>query len=144
MSEIEGAAARYLPHRGPALLIRKVIASSAEETVCIGSFPVENALNHEGRVAAFNTVEAAAQAAATHQAIRAVADGIPITHLEGFLTGFKHMELGQQSIPVDTDLRVRVIPRGGARGLYKFRFEVHLGEELIAKGELSTYVQAQA
>ena len=54
---------------------------------------VSEILARDGEVPTCLTVEAAAQAAATHLALLAINDGRSISHFEGYLTGFKQMKI---------------------------------------------------
>jgi len=142
---IADTAARCLPHSGAALLVTEVLESDDESTLCRARFPIDSPFVRNLEVPTWIGAEPAAQAAATHLALVATARGVDVDQQEGFLTGMKHLHLWRQSLPVDTDLHVRIRPRGGTRigrGLYKFRFELHCEDELAARGELSTFVQS--
>jgi predicted hotdog family 3-hydroxylacyl-ACP dehydratase len=139
------AASRFLPHTGPAKLIHRVLESSQDSLLCVVQFPAENALVVDGRVATHLLVEPAAQAAATHLAILAVEGGADIKGFEGFLTSAKAVTVTRPTIPADTDIHIRVRPRGKLRkpagGLFKCTFEATLDNTPIAQGELSSYVK---
>ena len=137
----EDAALRYLPHSGSAHLVPRVLHADAESMLCIGRFPRSSPLVEDGRVPTYLAVEPAAQAAATHLALLAISRGVEIEELTGVLTGMRQTEVGRLWLPAETDLRIRVTPRGGSRGLYRYRFEVALGEAVACRGELSTFVQ---
>ena len=138
---MDDAASRFLPHREPAHLIRRAIHSTTRQLRCLAVFPAENAMVRDGNVSTYLTVEAAAQAAATHLALLAINDGRSISHFEGYLTGFKKMKIMTPSVPADTELSVLVKLRGGARGMYKYLFEVEYGGSVVSTGELTTFVQ---
>lgn len=141
LGEIENAATRFLPHRGPAHMITAVLESSTEFMVCTGRFPADNAMVSNGRVATYLAVEPAAQAAATHLALLAIDRGIELQELSGFLTSVKNLRIHRPWLPADTDLQLKVTPRGHARGLSKYRFELCVNGQLACEGELSSFVQ---
>jgi predicted hotdog family 3-hydroxylacyl-ACP dehydratase len=135
---------RCLPHSGVAHLIAEVLSASEQSLSCVARFPSENALVVDGRAASHLLVEPAAQATATHLAILALDSGAEIRGFEGFLTSSKNVEFFEPDFPADTDIIVRVSPRGRIRkaksGLFKFHFEAELDGHILASGELSTYV----
>lgn len=138
---MDDAAIRFLPHREPAHLIRRAIDSTTRQLRCLARYPAENAMVRDGEVPTYLTVEAAAQAAATHLALLAINDGQSISHFEGYLTGFKQMKITRQSVPANTEFQVLVKLRGGARGMYKYLFEVEYDGAVVSTGELTTFVQ---
>ncbi len=140
---METAAERFLPHRGSAHMISEVLESNAERMICTGRFPANNPLITDGRAATYLAVEPAAQAAATHLALLAVDSGVDLQELSGFLTSVKNLNIHRPWVPAETDLRIEVTPRGHARGLSKYLFELSLNGELVCDGELSSFVQNQ-
>ena len=135
------AAIALLPHRGPAQLITSALETGTEFMVCQSRFPKESALVSHGRVDSCLTVECAAQAAAAHLAVLALDRDVEMQELSGFLTSIKNLTIHRPWIPSETDLRIKVKPRGHARGLSKYLFEVSLHDELVCEGELSCFVQ---
>ncbi|MCA8957982.1 MAG: hypothetical protein KDC87_18045 [Planctomycetes bacterium] len=142
-ARIEDAALRYLPHGGSAHLVPRVIDYGRDVMVCIGRFPADSPLVDDGRVPTFLAVEPAAQAAATHLALRAVEDGLAIEQLTGFLTGVRQMTMTRQWLPAEADLVIKVTLRSGARGFHRFDFEVALDGAPVCLGELTTFVDQQ-
>lgn len=134
-------AIRFLPHSGPSLLVTKTLEMSADHMVCLARFPSKNALVSDGCVPSYAAVEPAAQTAAVHQALVAISNGVALEELSGFLTSLKRLAIHQPTLPADTDLTVKVMPRGHIRGLSKYTFEVSLGNVLACEGEFSSFVQ---
>ncbi len=140
-SNIPDDAIRFLPHSGPALLVTKTLEMSADHMVCLARFPARNALVSDGYVPSYAAVEPAAQTAAVHQALVAIAKGVELKELSGFLTSLKRLTIHQPSLPADTDLTVKVMPRGHIRGLSKYTFQLSVGTALACEGEFSSFVQ---
>jgi len=140
-AELGQTAIGLLPHRGPAQLITSALEVSVGFMVCLGRFAKESALVSHGRVDTCLTVECAAQAAAAHLAVLALDRDVEMEELSGFLTSIKSLTIHRPWVPAETDLRIKVKPRGHARGLSKYLFEVFLHEELVCDGELSSFVQ---
>lgn len=130
-----------LPHRGPARLITKAIETRTEFMICGARFPSDNAMVSDGRVATYLAVEPAAQAAAAHLAALALDRDIRLQELSGFLTSVKNLTIHRPWLPAETELLIKVTPRGHARGLSKYLFEIHLQDVLACEGELSSFVQ---
>jgi len=141
LSDFGDAAIGLLPHRGPARLVTAAIETGAEFMVCTARFPSDNAMVSNGRVATYLTVEPAAQTAAVHLAALALDRNVDLQELSGFLTSVKNLTIHRPWLPAETELRVAVKPRGHARGLSKYLFEIHLHDALVCEGELSSFVQ---
>ena len=66
-------------------------------------------------------------------------------HFEGFLTSAKNVSVTRPTLPAATDIQLRVHRRGKFRkptgGLFKCEFEASLDGTVVARGELSSYVQ---
>jgi predicted hotdog family 3-hydroxylacyl-ACP dehydratase len=139
-SALHHVALGTLPHRGRAHLLHRIVESSAAGMTAVGRFPPDSPLAHDGRVPTYVAVEPAAQTAAAHLAVLAIGSARGAKPLHGFLTSVKNMTITRPWLPTEADLIVRVVPRGGARGLFKYQFELELDGVIACRGELSTFV----
>jgi predicted hotdog family 3-hydroxylacyl-ACP dehydratase len=130
-------AAALLPHRGPALLARRVVDRDAAGLVCEGAIPVTSPLAEGGRAPAFAALELAAQAAGLHEILLAGESGAAAPQI-GYLVRVREAVFGGD-LPVATPVVVRVDRKGGAPPLTLYRLETTLAGAEIARGTLATY-----
>jgi predicted hotdog family 3-hydroxylacyl-ACP dehydratase len=135
-----------LPHTGPARLLTAQLAGDAHALAAAARVPATSpfAAGPWGSVA---WIEAAAQAAAAHGALRA-ARGPTASATRGFLVGLKHMHLARES-PLARECRVEVQRLGGngALAIYAARVidvDAEIPDAEIMGGELSVWTRTGA
>ena len=98
--------AELLPHGPGALLVRAVVSSTPEKTLCVGRLDGDHALSSEGSGPVLAALEMAAQAAGLHQADGEGAGAVRT----GYLVGVRSATFHADELPADTDLEVEVTP----------------------------------
>jgi len=137
VAEAPGAPESLVPHRGPALLLRRVLAWESAAIVCVGLVPEDSPFVRGGLAPAFLGLELAAQsAAALHTLERAPGVDGPRS---GYLVGVREARFACASLPAGRELRAFVRRRGAAGPLavYEVRLEAEGVECLVA--QFSTY-----
>lgn len=130
-----------VPHRGAMLLVREVLAAGTESLTARAAVSPANSLIDAGRAPSWLALEAAAQAAALHEALaRSSEPGSPSEPRIGYLVSVRDAELGAP-FAAGTPLLVTVRGAGGAGGLATYEVEVGLETDgrPVARGRLATY-----
>lgn len=133
------AAEMLVPHRGPALLLERVLGMSADELRARILIPADSAFVSGGEAAGFVALEAAAQAAAAHEALRRQGKNGPGEPHVGYLVGARDVEL-RGSLRVGAAVEVAIRVDGVAPPLSTYRFEVAIAGDTLASGSISTYL----
>lgn len=135
-----------VPHRGAMLLVCAVLASDAASLTARAAVSPANPLVAAGLAPAWLALEAAAQAAALHEALaRSAEPGPPTGPRIGYLVSVRDAELGDP-FPAGAPLLVTVRGAGGAGGLATYEVEVGLETDgrQVARGRLATYTLPRA
>jgi predicted hotdog family 3-hydroxylacyl-ACP dehydratase len=130
-----------VPHRGSMLLVRAVLAAGAESLTARAAVSPANPLVAAGLAPSWLALEAAAQAAALHEALgRSAEPGTPSAPRIGYLVSVRDAELGA-SFAAGAPMLVTVREAGGAGGLATYEVEAVLEADgrLAARGRLATY-----
>lgn len=139
------AVEQLVPHRGPMLLAREVLTADPDSLSARAVVPSSNALALSGLCPAWLGLEAAAQAAALHEALgrMAAASGAPSAPRIGYLVAVRDALLAEP-FPAGTALIASVRAAGAAGGLASYEAAVSLEADgrPVARGRLSTYSAA--
>ena len=135
---MEDSPEHLLPHRGRALLLRRIVRCDGDAIECVGVIPGNSPFVREARAPSFVGLELAAQAAAALQALESPEDGIP---RPGYLVGVREARFATAWIPADCEIRARVrrTGRAGPLAVHDVLVEV-AGTECVA-GVISTYAR---
>jgi len=135
-----------VPHRGAMLLVRAVIACDPASLTARAAVSPVNPLVVSGLAPSWLALEAAAQAAALHEALARIAEpGSPSEPRIGYLVSVRDAELGAP-FATGAPLLVAVRGAGGAGGLATYEVEVTLETDgrPVARGRLATYTLQRA
>ena len=127
-----------IPHRGPMLLLRRVLEVGEGRILCEAAVPAANALARDGRAPGWLAIEAAAQAAAALEAL-ARCDQDPGPRL-GYLVGVREARIDAPDFPVETPFRIALRAQGTAPPLAIYETEADLNGARLLTATLSTYV----
>ena len=132
--------AGLLPHRGPALLARRIVERDAGGLLCAGTIPPASPLAEgaDGAFPAFAAVELAAQAAGLHEILRTAGAGGAAPSL-GYLVRIRAAAFAAADLPAGSPLLARVDREAGAPPLALYRFDVAIAGARIAQSSLGTY-----
>ena len=138
MKEGPPAIESLIPHRDPMRLLRVVVEAEPERLAGVAVIPGDNPLVADGSAPCFLGLEAAAQAAATLEAIhrRCSAPGPRL----GYLVGVRDAAFHRARIPADLPFNVTVEARGSAPPLAIYEARVEMDGEPILLATISTYV----
>jgi len=128
----------YIPHRGPARMIDRLVEVDAEHVVAEADVPARGRLVRDGAMPAWAAIELMAQAVAAWAGERACRDGRapPL----GFLVSVRRCDMTRADVPAGTTLRIEAhCDFIGANGLGTFGCAVYEEAELVARAELSVF-----
>ncbi len=126
-----------VPHRGSALLLRRVLRCEGDSIECVGVIPGTSPFVRDGQAPAFVGLELAAQAAAALQALESsIGPGKP---QPGYLVGVREAHFEVASIPADCEIHARVRRTGRAGPLSVHEVAVELAGTGCVRGVISTY-----
>lgn len=132
--------ADHLPHRGPALLVRRIVERDAAGIRCDGDVPIASPLAAAGRAPAFAALELAAQAAGLHEILHTAESAAvaPTAPQIGYLVRVRDAAFAAD-LPTATPVQVRVDREGAAPPLTLYRFHATLAGTEVARGTFATY-----
>jgi predicted hotdog family 3-hydroxylacyl-ACP dehydratase len=133
-----------LPHRAPMRFVTSVLGETANGIDCSACIPAACGLVHAGDASALAGVEAAAQAAATWEAVRRWRETNSATPRVGYLVALRDVVFFAEQIPPDRALVARVRLDAMAPPLSHYRFEVALDGAPLASGRIATFLAAQS
>jgi predicted hotdog family 3-hydroxylacyl-ACP dehydratase len=133
----------YIPHRGAARMIDRVIAVDEEHVVTEADVPVTGRMVRSGAMPTWVGIELMAQSIAAWAGERAHRSGRP-TPL-GFLLGTRRFEMTCNEVSAGTTLRIEAHCEFIAdSGLGTFRCQMLVGEKLIAHAQVSVFEPSDA
>lgn len=125
-----------LPHRGPALLLRRLLRREDEGLVALAAVPRDSPFLRDDRAPALLALEMAAQTAG---ALAALGGNEGRSRL-GYLVGVRQAAFPRAWLAAETPYAVTVHPAGGARPLAVYDWRVEAGGVLHAGGTLSVFL----
>lgn len=134
-----------VPHRGAMLLVQDIVAADPASLTARAAVSPANPLTVEGLAPSWLALEAAAQAAALHEALARAGDSGPRSEPKiGYLVSVRDAALGSP-FPAGAPLLVAVRGAGGAGGLATYEVEVALEADgrQVARGRLGTFTLAE-
>ncbi|HLA76158.1 MAG TPA: hypothetical protein VJU18_01135 [Vicinamibacteria bacterium] len=114
-----------IPHRGPMLLLERILDSMPDGVSCQGRIPADSPFAAEGRVPALVSIELAAQAAAVFEAlVRRESSGAAGPRI-GYLVSVRAARFAFTELPTGEPLVAQVRSAGSSPplGLYDVRVE---------------------
>jgi len=141
MNDVFPPVAEVLPHRGPMVLLSRVIAHSGTHTACVVEIgPNAPFMDRRGRVPAWVGVEYLAQCVAAHAGLRARAKGEPVK--VGLLVGARRLEFRTTGFAVGQTLTAQATHLWGAHESASFEsrlLDAGTGAVLV-EGNLSVFL----
>lgn len=107
MNPLMGPLSQFLPHRGPAILLDRLLAVDEEGCRALATVPPDSPyLDEAGLLPAWVGLELMAQAASAFSGWRNTLSGRPVR--VGYLLGTRSFDATEPAFPVGTDLEVEV------------------------------------
>lgn len=133
----------FIPHRGPARWIDRVIELDAERAVVEADVPSEGRQVHAGTMPAWAGIELMAQTVATWAGGRAQREGRPVRI--GFLLGTRRYESLCDGFTSGSTLRIEACRDFVSdEGLGMFSCRIHCGAALLAQAQVSVFEPGDA
>ncbi len=130
------AVEELVPHRPPALFLRRLLARDGDGLAALAVAPGGSPFVRDGRAPAVLALEMAAQTAAALAALGGTG-GAPGL---GYLVGVREAAFPQPWLAAEALYVVTVHPAGGARALAVYDWRVEAGGVLYAGGTLSAFL----
>ncbi len=126
-----------IPHRSPMLFLTGVKHWDRHHAVCQAQIGKDSAFARGESIPGFAFIEAAAQAAAVHEAInRSESDGKPVM---GYLVGMEDIEIKKNEVQAAKQVTVSATLETLLPPLSVYRFSVSEDDQVIISGLLKTY-----
>lgn len=133
----------YIPHRGPARWLDRVIEVDAEHALAESDVPAEGRLVHGGAMPAWAGVELMAQTVAAWAGGCAQREGRALRL--GFLLGTRRYEAHCSGFASGSRLRISARRElVSDEGLGIFSCSIHCGDDLLAQAQLSVFEPVDA
>lgn len=133
----------FIPHRGPARWIDRMVEFDAEQAVVEADVPAEGRQVEAGRMPAWAGVELMAQAVAAWAGGRAQREGRPVR--VGFLLGTRRYESQCDGFASGSTLRIAARRDFVSdEGLGMFSCSIHCGASLLAQAQVAVFEPADA
>lgn len=129
-----------LPQRPPMRFVTAIVGETADGLDCAACVPATCGLVGAGSAHALAGVEAAAQTAATWEAMRRWRNGNVAAPRVGYLVALRDVVLFAASIPADRSFSTSVRLEAAAPPLTHYRFEVSLDGTPLARGMIATFL----
>lgn len=133
---------QLVPHRGPALLLSRVLSHHHTLTICEAIVTSSMQYLKQGSVSPALCIELGAQAAAVHASLtQEQSDGMPQV---GHLVSCPNMQFFGGPLLEGCCLSVSVAPETSAGALRLFHVKVEEGEELRAEGDIAVQLPLES
>jgi 3-hydroxymyristoyl/3-hydroxydecanoyl-(acyl carrier protein) dehydratase len=133
-----------LPHRPPMRFVTAVLETAATGVSCAAIVPRDCPLVRQGVAPALAVIEAAAQAAATWEALARTRTGGVAEPRQGYLVALRDVELFARHVAADAELVATVRLDAAALPLTHYAFDVSAEGAVVARGSISTFLAAAA
>ena len=134
---------QLLPHRPPMLFVQRVLAVDEHFIACEAGFPIDCPLAAPGGVApAIAAVEAAAQAAATWEALRRQSGGAEAGGRIGYLVSLRELTFMREGVSLASPFVVIVRLQSRVLPLSTYAIEVLHEHRQVLRGEIGTFLAA--
>jgi predicted hotdog family 3-hydroxylacyl-ACP dehydratase len=128
----------WIPHRGPACMIDRLLEADDEHAVVEADVPLAGRHVRDQAMPAWAGIELMAQAVAAWAGARARAAGRPVA--VGYLLGTRRYEAFCDGFPSGSTLRITACRDLVAdTGIGMFNCSVHLGETLAAQAQIAVF-----
>ena len=131
-----------LPHRPPMRFVTSIVGESAQGLDCTASIPAACGLVRDGHAHVLAGVEAAAQTAATWEAVRRWREGGVAAPRIGYLVALRDIAFFAGHLPGDRSFSTSIRLDAAAPPLTHYRFEVSLDRAPLARGMIATFLAA--
>jgi 3-hydroxymyristoyl/3-hydroxydecanoyl-(acyl carrier protein) dehydratase len=132
-----------LPHQPPMRFITSIVEERPDGVLCEACIPEACALSDVGAAPAFAALEAAAQAAATWEALRRRAEGGTPQPTVGYLVALRDVCLFSECAPSDRTLIIAVGLLAAAPPLTHYDVDVALDGHQLLSGKIATFLTGQ-
>jgi predicted hotdog family 3-hydroxylacyl-ACP dehydratase len=129
-----------LPHRLPMRFVCSIAGESARGLDCTAKIPAGCGLVLDGNAPVLAAVEAAAQGAATWEALRRWRAGGAASPRIGYLVSLRDVAFFAEHIPGERSFAASVSLEAAAPPLTHYRFDVSMQGRPLARGFLSTFL----
>lgn len=128
----------FIPHRGAACWIDRLVEVDAEHAVVESDVPSQGRQVHNGSMPAWSGIELMAQAVAAWAGGRAQCEGRAVRL--GFLLGARRYECHCDGFASGSTLRVAATRNFVSdEGLGMFSCSIHCGDELLAQAQVAVF-----
>ena len=131
-----------LPQRPPMRFVTSIVGETADRLDCAACVPAACGLVGAGSAHVLAGVEAAAQAAATWEAVRRWREGNVAVPRVGYLVALRDVVFFAERIPADRSFAASVRLEAAAPPLTHYLFEVSQDGMLLARGMIATFLAA--
>ena len=129
-----------LPHRPPMRFVTSIVGESAQGLDCSASIPNACGLVRDGNAHVLAGVEAAAQTAATWEAVRRWREGGVAAPRIGYLVALRDIVFFAEHFPGDRTFAASIRLEAAAPPLTHYRFDVSIDGAPLARGMIATYL----
>jgi predicted hotdog family 3-hydroxylacyl-ACP dehydratase len=129
-----------LPHRPPMRFVNSIVGESAQGLDCTASVSAACGLVRDGDAHVLAGVEAAAQTAATWEAVRRWREGGVAAPRIGYLVALRDIVFFAERFPGDRTFNTSIRLEAAAPPLTHYRFGVSLAGAPLARGMIATYL----
>ena len=133
-----------VPHRGPSLLIERVLGRSEDGLEVVGRIPLANAFVAGGMAPGFVGIELAAQAAAALDALDRQRGSPGAGPQLGYIVGIREARFDLAGIPAGQELWAHVRLVGGASTLATYELQVRHDGASCLSAVVSTFRPREA
>ena len=127
-----------LPQQPPMRFVTGILGETPEGLICAARLPSACALADGGSAPALATIEVAAQAAATWEALRRWREGGGASPRMGYLVAVRDVVLFATDVPADVDLVASIRLTAAAPPLTHYAVEVDHGPRRVLRGTIAT------
>jgi len=130
--------AALLPQQPPMRFVTGIAGEAADGLVCLARVPAACALVTGGAAPALAAIEAAAQTAATWEALRRWREAGDCAPRTGYLVALRDVVFFAAEVPADADLLASVRLAAAAPPLMHYAIEVEHGRRRVLRGTIAT------
>ena len=129
-----------LPHRPPMRFVTSIEGETADGLDCAACIPAACALVSEGSASVLACIEAAAQSAATWEAVCRLREQDVASPRVGFLVALRDVVFFAERISADRSFSTSIRLEAAALPLTHYRFEVYMDGKPLVHGMIATFL----
>ena len=127
-----------MPHRGPSLMIRRILETSGNELRCVGRIPTGSPFAAGGTAPCFVGLDLLAQAAAALEALQRAASSAGGPGI-GYVVGIREARFETSTLPLGSDLVAHVRLLDGTVSLAHQEVRLAEGDTSCLSAVLTTF-----